>query len=50
MVEEGRIDESASKSVTGSHYKQKKNVTFKTSPKADKYSSSGTSYKQESYK
>ena len=47
MVEEGRIDESASKSITGSHYKQKKNVKFQTSPKAEKFSSSGTSYKQE---
>jgi hypothetical protein len=28
MVEEGRIDESASKSLTGSNYKQKKNVKF----------------------
>ena len=45
MVEEGKIDESASKSITGSHYKQKKNVKFQASPKADRLSSSGTPYK-----
>ena len=47
MVEEGRIDESASKSMTGSQHKQKKNVKFQTSPKAEKFPSSGTSYNQQ---